>query len=213
MVRDGGRSPGMRTLTLDDLHSLYKPAAPLVRDKVLARVDKHGRAFIGLSPFCIVSTAGADGSQDVSPRGGEPGFIHVSDDGRTLFLPDRRGNNRLDIIRNLLSGAGRIGLLFMIPGFEDIYRVNGRASVTDDPELLGQFVEFGKLPVAVVVVAIEEAYLHCPKAVMRAKLWDDEARVERSRLPTGAEMVFDQLNLGKVPVTEEELRATYVKQL
>jgi PPOX class probable FMN-dependent enzyme len=203
----------MKTLDLAGINELYKQPGKLVLDKVLDHVEKHGRAFIGLSPFCVVSSAGPDGAVDVSPRGGEPGFVHVSEDGRTLYLPDRPGNNRLDTIRNLLAGPGRIGLMFMIPGFDDVFRVNGRASATDDQDLLAQFVEFGKLPRLVLVVAVEEAFLHCPKAIMRARLWEADAQVERATLPSGAEMVMDQLNLGKPPISDEAIIESYKTQL
>ncbi len=203
----------MKTLELADLDQLYKPPGKLVLQKALSEVEKHGRSFIALSPFCVVSSAGPDGAVDVSPRGGEPGFVHVSEDGRTLYLPDRPGNNRLDTIRNLLAGPGRIGLMFMIPGFDDVYRVNGRASATDDADLLSQFVEFGKTPRLILQIAVEEAFFHCPKAIMRGRLWDPEARLDRSALPTLAEMIFDQLNLGKVPIPEEQIQADYKQQL
>lgn len=203
----------MKTLQLADIDQIYKPPGKVVLDKVLAVVEKHGRSFIGLSPFCVVSSAGADGSIDVSPRGGEPGFVHVSDDGKALYLPDRPGNNRLDTIRNLLAGPGRIGIMFMIPGFDDVYRVNGKVSATDDPELLAQFVEFGKTPRLVLKVEVEETLFHCPKAIMRARLWDAYAQIERTALPTGAEIIFDQLNLGKVPVPEEQIISSYKEQL
>lgn len=203
----------MKTLDLADIDRLYKPPGKLVLDKALDHVETHGRSFIGLSPFCVVSSAGPDGSVDVSPRGGEPGFVHVSEDGRTLYLPDRPGNNRLDTIRNLLGGTGRIGLMFMIPGFDDVYRVNGKVSATDDPELLGQFVEFGKTPRLVLMVAVEEAFLHCPKAIMRGRLWDPEAQVERSALPSGAEMIFDQLQMGKPQISNEAIIESYKTQL
>lgn len=203
----------MKTLELGDLERLYKPPGKLVLDKSLCQVDRHGRAFIALSPFCVISSAGPEGAMDVSPRGGEPGFVHVSEDGKTLFLPDRPGNNRLDNIRNLLSGPGRIGMMFMIPGFDDVYRVNGRTSATDDAELLAQFVEFGKTPRLVIMVSVEEAYFHCPKAIMRARLWDPEAQVERSALPSGAEMVMDQLNMGKPQVSDEAIIESYKTQL
>lgn len=203
----------MKTLELADLDQIYKPPGKLVLDKALPLVEKHGRSFIGLSPFCVVSSAGPDGGVDVSPRGGEPGFVHVSEDGQTVYLPDRPGNNRLDTIRNLLAGPGRIGLMFMIPGFDDVYRVNGRASASSEPELLEQFVEFGKTPRLVLRIAVEEAFFHCPKAIMRAKLWDPEAQVDRSALPSGAEMIFDQLNLGKVPVPNEQIISDYKKFL
>jgi PPOX class probable FMN-dependent enzyme len=200
-------------LTLADLDTLYRQPPSLVKQKSLDHVDKHGRAFIGLSPFCVISAAGPDGSMDVSPRGGEPGFVHVSEDGRTLYLPDRPGNNRLDTLRNLLGGDGRIGMMFMIPGFDDVYRVNGVVSMSAEPELLKQFEEFGKLPRLVVQITVEEAFLHCPKAIMRGRLWDPEAQVPRERLPSGAEMIFDQLNLGKVPVSNELIIADYKTQL
>ncbi|CAN5813107.1 pyridoxamine 5'-phosphate oxidase family protein [soil metagenome] len=203
----------MKTLELANLDQLYRPPGKLVIDKSLAVVDKHGKAFIALSPFCVVSSAGADGSIDVSPRGGEPGFVHVSEDGHTLFLPDRPGNNRLDTIRNLLAGPGRIGFMFMIPGFEDVYRVNGKASASAEPDLLGEFVEFGKTPRLVLSIAVEEAFFHCPKAIMRGRLWDPDAQVERSALPTLAEVIFDQLNMGQVPVTNDVIIADYKTQL
>jgi uncharacterized protein len=203
----------MKTLQLADLDQLYKPPAKLVLNKVLAVVERHGASFIALSPFCVVSSAGPDGTIDVSPRGGEPGFVHVSEDGRTLYLPDRPGNNRLDTIRNLLAGPGRIGVMFMIPGYDDVYRVNGTVTATDDANLLSKFVEFGKTPRLVLQIAVEEAFFHCPKAIMRARLWDPEAQVDRSLLPTGAEMLFDQLNLGKVPIPEEQIVASYKEQL
>ena len=203
----------MKTLDLAGIDELYKQPGKLVLDKVLDHVEKHGRAFIGLSPFCVVSSSGPDGAVDVSPRGGEPGFVHVSEDGRTLYLPDRPGNNRLDTIRNLLSGPGRIGLMFMIPGFDDVLRVNGRASATADPDLLAKFVEFGKTPRLVLMVTVEEAFLHCPKAIMRARLWEAQAQVERTALPSGAEMIFEQLEMGKVPVPNEQIIASYKEQL
>ena len=203
----------MAKLELEDLDRLYRAPGKVVLDKVLDHVDAHGRSMIALSPFCVVSAAGPDGRLDVSPRGGEPGFIHVSEDGRALFLPDRPGNNRLDILRSILGGDGRIGMMFMIPGFDDVYRVNGRAEASDDADLLAQFEEFGRLPRLVLQIRVEEAFLHCPKAIMRGRLWDPEARVDRSTLPSGAEMISDQLKLGPLPVTNEQIIESYKSQL
>ena len=203
----------MKTLELADLDQIYRRPGKLVIDKALEVVDKHGKSFVALSPFCVVSSAGPEGSIDVSPRGGEPGFVHVSEDGQTLFLPDRPGNNRLDTLRNLLAGSGQVGMMFMIPGFDDVYRVNGRASAGADPGLLSQFVEFGKTPRLVLAIKVEEAFFHCPKAIMRGRLWDADAQVERSALPSLAEVIFDQLNMGAVPVTEEVILADYKTQL
>lgn len=203
----------MKTLQLADIDGLYRAPGQRVLDKVLNHIEKHGKSFIALSPFCVISSAGPDGAIDVSPRGGEPGFVHVSADGETIFLPDRPGNNRLDNIRNLLAGPGAIGMMFMIPGFDDVFRVNGRASATDDADLLAQFVEFGKIPRLVLSIAVEEAFFHCPKAIMRAKLWEAEAQVDRSALPSGAEMVMDQLQLGKPQVSDEVIIESYKTQL
>lgn len=203
----------MKTLELADIDGIYRAPGQVVLDKVLDHVEKHGRSFIALSPFCVVSSAGPDGGIDVSPRGGEPGFVHISEDGKTVFLPDRPGNNRLDTIRNLLAGPGRIGMMFMIPGFDDVFRVNGRASASDDADLLARFVEFGKTPRLVISIAVEEAFFHCPKAIMRAKLWEAEAQIDRTALPSGAEMVMDQLQLGKPKVTNEAIIESYKTQL
>lgn len=195
----------MNTLALADLDQLYRPPGKLVIDKSLTRVDAHGCSFIALSPFCVISSAGPDGTMDVSPRGGVPGFVHVGEDGGILYLPDRPGNNRLDTIRNLLAGSGKAGLLFMIPGFDDVYRVNGQASATDDAEVLAQFVEFGKPPRLVLKIVVEETFFHCPKAIMRGRLWEPEARIDRSVLPSNAEIVMDQLGMGKPPVSEAQM--------
>lgn len=202
----------MSDLTLDDLDRIYGQPHPTTRAKSLDHIDKYGRRFLGLSPFCVISAAGADGTMDVSPRGGEPGFVHVEDE-RTVMLPDRPGNNRLDTLRNLVGGDGRIGMMFMIPGFDDIYRINGRAGLSDDPALLDRFVEFGRKPRAMVRVAVEEAFLHCPKAIMRARLWEPEAQVERSVMPTLSEMVMDQLGMGKPAFEETAVIASYKTQL
>lgn len=202
----------MTTLTLGDLNRIHSQPKPTTKAKSLDHIDKYGRRFRALSPFCVIPAADAAGSMDVSPRGGEPGFVHVEDD-HTLMLPDRPGNNRLDTLRNLVGGDGRIGMMFLIPGFDDLYRVNSRATLSDDPALLARFVEFGRQPRAIVRVAVEEAFLHCPKAIMRAKLWEPEAVVERSVMPTLSEMVMDQLNMGKPTVDEATIVEKYREQL
>ena len=202
----------MPEMTLEDLDRNYRKVHPLIQAKAMPRIDPHGRRFIELSPFCMVASAGPGGDVDVSPRGGEPGFVHVVDE-TTLMMPDRSGNNRLDTFRNLLGGTGKIGMLFMIPGVEEAYRINGRATLLDDPDLLGQFVEFGKPARTVLRVSVDEAFLHCPKAIMRARLWDADAQIDRSLLPTGSEMFSDQMNLPKPTVSEAEIRAGYAEDL
>lgn len=203
----------MTDVTLEGLDTLYRKPHPLVVAKTLDHVEPHSRRFIATSPFCVISSADADGRQDVSPRGGEPGFVHVSEDGKTMFMPDRGGNNRLDNLRNLLGGSGQIGMMFMIPGVDDVLRVNGRAAVVDDAELAAQFEEFGKLPKAIVRIDVQEVFLHCPKALMRARLWDEEAKIDRASLPTATDMFTDQLGLPKSTTPEEQVIESYRQQL
>lgn len=186
------------------LDALYKPPHPVTVAKCLDHVDRHGRRFISLSPFAALATVAADGKVDVSPRGGGPGFIHVSEDGKALMLPDRPGNNRLDSLRNIAEGSGEVGLMFMIPGVDDIYRVNGPAELVVDDKLAVTFEEFGKVPKTLLRITVREAYLHCPKALMRADLWGDSHRVDRSELPTLTEMVADQVRVALPKVTRAE---------
>lgn len=194
----------MTTLELADLDRLYPPAKPRVIAKAIDHVDAHAARFIALSPFCVFATAGADGTVDATPRGGSPGFVRVAAPQR-LLMPDRSGNNRLDSLRNLLSGSGEVGMIFFIPGIDDALRLNGRASLTDDPALLVAMVEFGKPPRTVVEIAVREVFLHCPKAMMRAKLWSAEAQQPRSALPSLSQMIRDQTGMGEAETTEEAL--------
>jgi PPOX class probable FMN-dependent enzyme len=186
------------------LDRLYLKPHPLTVKKDIGFVDSHGRRFIELSPFVALASAGADGRVDVSPRGGGPGFVRVSEDGLSLTMPDRPGNNRLDSLRNIAEGSGEVGLMFMIPGVDDIYRVNGRATLVVDDTLAVEFTEFGKVPKTLLRVEIREAYLHCPKALMRSDLWGDSHRVDRATLPSLAEMVSDQIGLAKPAASHEE---------
>ena len=135
-----------------------------------------------LSPFLCLATSGADGSCDVSPRGDPPGFVKVLDD-RTLLLPDRPGNRLADSHRNVLENP-HVALLFVVPGVTDTFRVNGRASIVDDPELLEQCAVEGKSPKLGLLIEVEEAYTHCSKAFLRSQLWDPERYVDRSELPS-----------------------------
>jgi len=187
----------------NQLDRLYKPPHPLVVAKALDRIDPHGRRFIELSPFLVIGSV-SEAGVDVSPRGGGAGFVKVSEDGLSVLMPDRPGNNRLDTLKNIASGAGEVGLMFMIPGVDDIYRVNGVASLVVDEALAAPFEAFGKVPKAILRVAVREAFLHCPKALMRADLWGESHRVERSVLPSLSEMVSDQLKLSKPTATHEE---------
>lgn len=192
----------MTGLGLDDLDRLYPAPKPRTLAKVIDHVDRHAARFIALSPFCVFASAGADGAVDASPRGGAPGFVRVEGPQR-LLMPDRPGNNRLDSLRNMLGGSGEVGMLFFIPGIDDALRLNGRATLTDDPALLETLVEFGKPPRTVVEIAVREVYLHCPKAMMRARLWDPAANQPRAALPSLGEMIRDQTGLGDAESTAE----------
>ncbi|MGH6966136.1 MAG: MSMEG_1061 family FMN-dependent PPOX-type flavoprotein [Phenylobacterium sp.] len=194
----------------EQLDRLYKPPHPVAVAKCLDRIDPHGRRFIELSPFFVIGSV-SDAGVDVSPRGGGPGFVRVSEDGLSLSIPDRPGNNRLDTLKNIAQGSGEAGLMFMIPGVDDIYRVNGVARLEVDDVLAATFEEFGKVPKAILKVAVREAFLHCPKALMRADLWGESHRIERSSLPTLTEMVSDQLSL-KLPVKSQAEEVERLRQ-
>lgn len=186
------------------LDALYAPPHKLTVAKDIGVVDKHGRRFIELSPFVALATVGPNGTVDVSPRGGGPGFIRVSEDGKSLLMPDRPGNNRLDSLRNVAEGSGEVGLMFMIPGVDDIYRVNGPASLVVDDDLARTFEEFGKVPKTLLRIEVREAYLHCPKALMRADLWGDSHRIDRATLPSLSDMITDQLGVDRPKTTHAE---------
>jgi uncharacterized protein len=176
-----------------DLRAIYKQPSGGAVGKDIAQIDTHFANFIALSPFLCIGTVGENGLCDVSPRGGEPGFVHVIGP-RTIAMPDRPGNNRLDSLVNITRNPG-VGLLFFVPGFEDMLRVNGVARVTTEPQLMTRFVADGKPPRSVVVIDVKEAYLHCPKAVKRAGLWNQDAQVDRSTFPTAGAIYRDQLKL------------------
>ena len=154
---------------VDELTTLYARPSERVLKKEIDHIDAMGRAFIAASPFLVLATGSSQGL-DCSPKGDKPGFVQVEDDGRTLLIPDRRGNNRIDSLKNLVEDP-RIGLIFLVPGADETYRVNGRARVSVDPVLRRRFVVDGKEPTTVIVVAVEQAFQHCPKALVRSDLW------------------------------------------
>ncbi|MCA8901193.1 MAG: pyridoxamine 5'-phosphate oxidase family protein [Hyphomonas sp.] len=185
--------------TQSDLRTVYKPPAGGAVVKDIGHIDAHFEHFISLSPFLCIGTSGEDGLCDVSPRGGEPGFVHVIDKA-TLAMPDRPGNNRLDSMSNLTARPG-VGLLFFIPGFEDCLRVNGFARMTTEEVLMNRFLHDGKPPRSVMLIEVREAYLHCPKAIKRAGLWDPAAQVDRATFPTAGQIYRDQMKL-EVPAQQ-----------
>jgi uncharacterized protein len=193
------------------LREIYRTAGDLVRRKQLGHVDVHSRRLIELSPFVVMATSGADGMADATPRGGEPGFVHVADE-RTLLIPDRPGNNRLDTLENLLV-TPEVGLLFLVPGVDETLRVNGSVEIRDDDDLRADFEVAGRLPATVLQVAVREVYLHCAKALMRSRLWDPQAQIDRSSLPSLGQMFRDQIGDEITPEPQESMVARYRTEL
>jgi uncharacterized protein len=161
--------------------------AKLIREKIAGRLNPLTRQFVERSPFVVVASGRPDGGLDVSPRGDPAGFVRILDD-RTLLLPDRPGNKLADTLTNLLQDD-RIALLFLIPGVNDTFRVNGRARIVDDPELLAASEVEGKVPQLGILVEVEEAYTQCPKAFLRSDLWNPERHIDRSELPSQGEIL------------------------
>lgn len=177
--------------TEQDLRAIIGTPSTRAVKKVQSSLDIHTRAFIAQSPFLLLSTSDAEGRCDVSPKGDAPGFVQIIDEGR-LVIPERPGNKRLDGMLNMLSNR-HIGLLFLVPGREETLRINGKAWITRDPELLTRCVAQGKAPLVAIGVEIEECFLHCPKAFIRSRLWDRQAWPAPDALPTMACVLFDQI--------------------
>jgi uncharacterized protein len=189
-----------RIATLEALEALYdKPYGPAVV-KELDHVNAHYQKFIEAAPFFALATSGPDGL-DCSPRGDAPGFVHVADP-KTLLIPDRRGNNRLDSLRNIISDP-RVALLFLIPGVGETIRVMGHASISTDPALTQSFVVNGKAPRTVIVVTVERVFYQCTKAIVRSKLWDAGLHVDRESLPS-AGTILAAISGGKIGGPEHD---------
>lgn len=172
--------------------------------KSLPKLDRYCREFVERSPFLTLATANDKGKADVSPRGDRPGFVLILDD-QTLFIPERPGNKRADSLTNITLNPN-VGLLFLVPGFDETLRVNGRATVVNDPALLERCAVKGKVPKLGVLVAVEEAYLHCAKAFRRAKLWDSESRQVRGEMPTLGKMILEQTAAANEPPSGAEVK-------
>jgi hypothetical protein len=170
-----------------ELRDLLGEPTALVKAKIADRLNPLTRQFVERSPFVVVATGRPDGGLDVSPRGDPAGFVRILDD-RTLLLPDRPGNKLADTLTNLLEDD-RIALLFLIPGIGDTFRVNGRAGIVDDPDLLAPSEVEGKAPRLGLLVTVEEAYTQCPKALIRSDLWNPDKHVARDELPRSGEIL------------------------
>jgi PPOX class probable FMN-dependent enzyme len=197
--------------SVEDLRGLYPATKERAKLKQLTSLDVHMRAYIALSPFVVLATKGSAGMADATPRGGEPGWVKVENDG-AILLPDWPGNNRLDSLQNILDSPG-VGLLFLVPGVDETLRINGDAEIVVDDAIRQLFETRGKLPRTVLRVKIREAYLHCAKALMRSRLWDDESKIERSRLPTMGRMIGDQTGKPDAPESQAEMERRYQSEL
>ena len=201
----------MNLTSIEALRALY--AAPQERavKKQITALDRHCRSFIALSPFLILASADKAGHMDASPRGGTPGFVKIGPDG-ALLIPDAPGNNRLDSLENIIV-TGQAGLLFLIPGFDETLRVNGSAVLSQAPAEIALCRDERRSPKLVIKVVVQAAYLHCAKAFMRSRLWQPDAQVERTRLPTAGQMISDQTGLVVAPETQEAMARRYAPDL
>lgn len=210
---DAGLPHGM-VASQDELAAIVGEPGDIARFKGIPRLDGHCRDFIQRSPFVVLATSDAEGRCDVSPRGGVPGFVRVLEDGR-LALGDARGNRRLDSMRNVLQNP-HVGMLFLIPGLGETLRVNGRAAVSRDPELLCQLVDgVARAPDLAIVVQVEEAFLHCAKALIRGSVWKPSEWPSRDGLPPPARIWKEHAGLSDVSyeAVEELVRQDYVDSL
>lgn len=185
-----------------DLRRLFQPTHTLATLKMQSSLDKHAQAFIRRSPFLCIGTQDLDGKADVSPRGDPAGFVKIVDQ-HTLAIPDRPGNNRLDSLVNILANPG-VGLLFIIPGFDDTLRVNGRARLVTDPGILEGMAVNDRLPKLAIVVEVSEVFLHCAKAFRRSHLWDPAHFQDRSAMPSLSKIILEQTS--GAPSDEAEMR-------
>ena len=175
---------------LAELRALVGEPSELARKKQIDHLDAHCREFIAHAPFLLLGTADRTGRCDVSPKGDAPGFVQVLDE-RHLVIPDRPGNKRLDGMRNILENP-HVGLIFLVPNREETLRINGRAAITRDPELLARLEAGGKRPLLAIGVEVEEVFMHCAKAFKRASLWQPDRWADISGMATAACVLFEQ---------------------
>ncbi len=196
--------------SMSELREVYAPPAARAGQKVLDHLDVHCRNFIALSPFCVIASTGADGRADASPRGDPSGSLAHVLDHRTLLLPDRPGNRQVDTLMNLVERPF-VGMVFFVPGLAETLRVNGRAEISTDRKLMEPLAINGKLPISVLKVTVEEAFLHCAKALIRSRLWEPESQVERTRFPSYGKVLADQISgadADEIDAGEEESART-----
>lgn len=194
--------------SLEALAAIYRKPADGVLRKVTDHITEPGRAFIAASPFVILSTATDDGI-DCSPKGDAPGFVQLVDD-RTLLIPDRPGNNRIDGMKNIIANP-KVSIIFLVPGVNETFRVNGRAHISVAPPLLSRFLVQGKPPRAVLVVKVDEAFSHCPKALVRSSLWQSAGKGRPPGVPGIGQ--FAAFRDGGDAAYAEKYNADYAKRI
>jgi len=177
----------------EQLSDVFDTTHEVAIRKELAGIDHHSRRFIERSPFVFIGSQDGNGNADVSPKGDLPGFVQVLDD-KTLAVPDRPGNNRLDTWKNIIENPA-VGLIFLIPGMNETLRINGEARLTTDPDLCAQMHVNNRPALAVMVVKVRQVYMHCAKAFIRSKLWSPETWPDRKEMPTLGEILKDQAEL------------------
>ena len=197
--------------SVESLRAHYGTPSNIAQDKVITQLDEHCCRFIDHSPFLILSSVGPSGNMDASPRGDRAGFVQVRDS-RTIMIPDRVGNKRVDSLQNSVTNPG-VGLLFLVPGVNETLRVNGTAQISIDPDLLDRFKVRERLPISVIVVTISEAFLHCAKALVRSSLWDSSMHLDRSDFPTMGQMLADQIAGLDALETERHVQDSYRNRL
>ncbi|WP_439572111.1 pyridoxamine 5'-phosphate oxidase family protein [Phreatobacter sp.] len=195
----------------DTLRQIYDQPAETTQKKILTRLDDHCRRFIALSPYLTIASTSTSGT-DCSPRGDEPGFVKVVDD-QTLLLPDRRGNNLLDTLQNVLERP-QVGLLFLVPGLNETLRINGRARIVTDPEVLQSMAIKGRIvPGSAMQIAVEQVYFHCGRSILRADLWNPDKRVGRDAFPLLGTVLSDQIAGVDAEATNKRLETAYTTNL
>jgi hypothetical protein len=196
-----------KVTTLEELDALYGAPVEAAVIKEIDHISDHYRPFIDKAPFLVIASVGPEGL-DCTPRGDPAGFVRVVDR-KTVMIPDRRGNNRVDTLRNIVRDP-RVALLFLIPGIGNTLRINGRAEIINDPALNESFAFQGKLPRTVIKVTADSVYFQCPKALIRSRLWDPASQIERSALPSSG-AILEALSKGKFDGAEYE--RNYPKRL
>ena len=196
---------------IEQLRSIYNYSKGRAALKVINSLEKHSKNFINLSPFFVISSKGKNGHADVSPRGDSVGFVKIQDD-KTIIIPDRSGNNRLDTLENIIFDPS-VGTLFFIPGINTVLRINGNAFIEDSLEIRAQFEINNNIPKTCIIINIEEIFMHCAKALMRSSFWDHSKYLSQTEFPTISKIINDQLNSEDDEQNHEQEDKRYKKQI